>query len=361
MTEWIAVANGALCIDGHPQNALGRQALVVVPVVPSVPLAIAGEVAQLWRSLIEAPVDPESLSDSSRYLLSEFAEAGIASADLGHAKRVGALDVPWFESFQHELVCALVMRLAADRGIRCMLVKGPPMHAQGLRSRAHSGDVDVLVEPGGEQELSAGLREWGWTPEHQPLHGTPIPHSLTHIPGEWGCEIDVHVRFPGIVASAERAFEMLWRGSESFHFAGTPGRVPERAAHAVIQALTLMRPVPGTPQGRLRQSAVDVLRAGGERVAMLSREIGAEAALNSELREVFPEQNIAILPPPPEWVWLSQSNAARVYLQMVKAMPWRWKVSVLWRILAHSRPTSAGMESRRARWRRGLAQLRRLG
>lgn len=345
MKAWVAIAHGSLDIRSIEQVP-GIQATIAVTPVQSAacngPLAFGGAEAALWQRLTaEGPVADDLLTPDEQRLVQEFVEVGIASEDPGHAAIAKVPCAPWFPSFQHELGCALVASVAQDLDIRCVIIKGPVLRAQGLRHREHSGDIDVWVDEAGSAQLIAALQTRGWVLRPSFLQQFPeILHSYTLQPTVWSSEIDVHVRYPGAGSNrAEHAaaFEALWRESEQMVFAGVAARVPNRESHAVIQALTLTRPVPGTvtdPLG-VNSAAADVLAKGGPRVPEVARALGADAALRGALQAAFPQEEFDDRPPPPDWRWLAQPNPVYIYLQMLRALPMkRWPI-FLWRALTH--------------------------
>lgn len=357
VSGWIAVSNGVIDLQGVAQRAETHAELAITPVFASEPLAIGGDVASLWRSLAAGGVSDEDLSPDQRVLVREFAEAGIASTDERDIRRVTQIDAPWFESFLHELVCGLAVRIAESCGARCLVIKGPTLRAQHLRERAHSGDVDLLVEPGRVSEFVRAMAEWGWRYRPNPMDGTLLPHSHTLTPESWGCEIDAHFRIPGIAVSPDRSFEILWEQAEERAFAGVQGFTPNVAAHALLQALTLARPTPGGVGQSPYESAVEALRRGTDASLRLAVELRAHGALQEELRAAFPASQVSAEPVPDDWVWLAQPNPARVYLHLLRATPWGQKPAVLWKILISAGAGRSGCHGLLLRWFRGVRQL----
>ena len=358
MSRWIAVSNGVVDLGQVAQSGDHHVELAITPVIPSEPLAIGGEVAALWRSLVDDGMAEEGLSVEERALVRKFADAGIATDDADDVRRVVEIQLPWFTSFLHELVCALAARVAQQFGARCLVIKGPTLHAQGLRERTHSGDVDLLVEPARVDEFVEAMSAWGWRLRSNPMRDTLLPHSHTLVPQAWGCEIDAHFRIPGIAAQPSEAFEVLWRQTVEQTFAGVRGFTLNPAAHALIQALTLARPAPGGRLQPLHDGAVEVLRRGGTANTLrLAVDLRAHGALQNELRAVFTADEGPAEPPPNDWVWLSQPNPARVYAQVVKATPWRQKPSVLWKVIVSAGQGASAQRRWLARLIRGAGQL----
>ncbi|MEV4666441.1 hypothetical protein [Microbacterium sp. LWO12-1.2] len=353
------MSNGAVDVRGLGQMVGESESeIAITPTIPGQPLAIAGEVAVLWRSLFGPGVHDDRLSDEGRELVREFASAGIAVAAEADERGIEGIEPLWFESLLHELVSALVCRIAQIHEIRCLVIKGPTLHEQGLRSRIHSGDVDVLVDPARAAELIDAIEQWGWTARRNPMSGTPLPHSTTMAPESWGCEIDVHFRYPGIGVDPQASFDRLWSCAEQRSFAGVVGFTLATHAHALIQALTLARPAAGHVQTARYSESAAVLKKGGPETLRLADELGAVGALRQELVSAFPEENVSSARPPDEWIWLSQPNPALTYLYMLKSVPVRRKPAVLWKILISRRLMSEDrQESLIRRWNRGIRQL----
>lgn len=360
MITWSAVSAGALDITGTASSTDLPGEIVINPIFPSPPLAISDDVAALWRSLVGSGRSEDRLSETQRALVSEFESAGIAVAGNDHPNIVTVVERPWFVSSIHELVTALVANAARERGVRCLVIKGPSLHAQGLRSRAHSGDVDVLVEPNAVQAMIGAMGEWGWRLRADPMAGTAITHAYTLLPDSWGCEIDVHVRIPGIASDAADVFDVLWSNSEPRNFAGIPACTVSPQAHAVLYALNLVRPVPGQPLRGTNAEAVRALQQGGVDSLRLAIAVDASGALRRELLEAFKSEHVPFAAPPPDWKWLSQSNPARVYFMMLRSLPWRARPRVLWRIISWGGDTSH-RERGAYRLARGIRQLLRGG
>ena len=360
VTSWMAQSNGALDLRGHDLESEGFD-LVVTPTVPGTPLFLFGEGAALWRRIAESATDADDLEPHERTLVHEFVDAGIAAESAGSSTAEQPVERPWLSSVFHELVYALVARVAAEQGIDVMFIKGPTLHAQGLREREHSGDVDCLVLPGEDLALARAMEEWGWRSVVTPLTGTGVSHSLTLSAPDWGCAIDVHTRFPGIALEPAAAFDLIRRRGEDRRFAGTTVRTPSRAEHAVIAALHSVRPYLGTPPGEaLIQAAADSLHAGGADVVERVVELRAGYALGEPLERAFPAVRIpaAAAVAPFDWKWRSTPQGPRRHLMALALVPWRMRVRTFIRLVWPARD-SAGTPApgetstaRRSRMRR---------
>ena len=90
------------------------------------------------------------------------------------------------------LAHALVDRIAEERGVRVLFIKGPTAVEQGLRPPRASLDVDALVDPARRHLLAARLADLGWVDEHPYTSPTVLPmHSLTYRHVSWPCELDL--------------------------------------------------------------------------------------------------------------------------------------------------------------------------
>src|SRR4051812_48241607 len=109
------------------------------------------------------------------------------------------------------LLHGVVDEVARRHGIRILFIKGPILGQQGLRNAHASIDVDVLVDPRRVGELSHSLQELGWAVRvPNTSAGVLALHSATYAHPLWPCEIDVHERFPGFLASPQATFDALW-------------------------------------------------------------------------------------------------------------------------------------------------------
>ncbi|WP_435743074.1 hypothetical protein [Microbacterium sp. PMB16] len=335
MPSWTAVAFGALDLRGTELEEQGFE-LVVVPVAPGTPVFLMGRGAEIWRALLEDNTDRIDAADDAGEILAALEDMGIASRDSGHRARVTMLDRPWLVSAFHELVYALIARVAESEGIDVVFIKGPTLHAQGLREREHSGDVDCWVRPGDDLRLAAAMRDWGWTPLLSPFTGTGVTHSLTLEASEWGCAIDVHVRYPGMDIDPASAFAIALDASEPRVFAATVCATPRKALHGVIAALHSVRPFIGAPAGEASiDAAAMALRAAGEETVDFAERVNAVYALETPLQRAFPEAGLAYpgARPPADWAWRLTASAPRRHLRALLTVPARQQPAVLWRLV----------------------------
>lgn len=267
----------------------------------------------------------------------EMEMVGLSSSRQDHQARLGVIRQPWFTSPLHELVCALVACVARDTGIDIVFIKGPVLHAQGLRERQHSGDVDVWVEPSRLEDLLSALEPWGWRRQPDLWADTVVNHSRTLLPStEWACEVDVHRRLPGIGVADQTAFSALIESGEPAEFAGVTATVPNREMSAVLSALHSMRPEIGIgirPGGE--GQAVSVLRLVGVDVMRSVAQLGAQYALQDALPKAFPDTHFSFesAVPARDWAWRQQPDRVRGYLVAWRSLPIRQRLKMVWRII----------------------------
>ena len=140
------------------------------------------------------------------------------------------------------LLTCVVHRLAVDEGVPVLFIKGEPLSQQGLRQRHDSVDVDVLVDPSALQHLLKALAELGWKVAVEPTSALVLPlHSTTLRHPNWGCELDVHNRFPGFLAGPADVFEALWERRSTVQIAHREVPCPDIATHGAVAALHWLR------------------------------------------------------------------------------------------------------------------------
>ncbi|MFJ3958949.1 hypothetical protein [Arthrobacter sp. NPDC090010] len=334
MTGWVAVAYGALDLRDWPENRSGAD-LMLLATEPADPIGLVGSPAALWLRLVNGPVLETELTPDELSMVREFEEFGIASNDQSHSARIKTVRPPRLSSPLHELVYAMVGSVARDGGIPLVFIKGPILHAQGLREREHSGDVDVWIDPERAEDLSCSLEPWGWSPVPDVWNGVPIDHSVTLQPESWGCELDVHHHFPGVSLSEEDAFAEVRNHSTHMEFASVDVMVPTVPAHTVIEALNLTRPEIGVPPNQeRREHAAKILGIGGHEGLSFALRLKADASLEGLLRSAFPDDfHGSDGKPPLNWRWREEKNRARAYLLALRSVPRRSKAKVLFRLI----------------------------
>lgn len=335
MSTWVAIAFGALDLRGSEYEAEGFE-IVAVPAIPGPPAFLFGEGAAVWRTLLAGPVDDRTLTERDREIVHDLAGMGLASKRTEDPARMWSIAEPWLISVFHELVYALVARVATAHGIDILFIKGPTLHAQGLRDREHSGDVDCWVRSGDDRRLAKAMEPWGWTPLILPFTGTTITHSLTLVVGEWGCAVDVHSSYPGIGVAPAEAFKVLLADSEDRVFAGVTVRTPRDPAHAVIAALHDMRPFEGAmPAAGLVRNAESMLRHGGERVLSVVDRLDAGYVLRVPLERAFgaDASRFAAAQPPRDWEMRLETSTSRRHFRALRLVPVLHRPRTLYRLI----------------------------
>jgi len=185
------------------------------------------------------------------------------------------------------LAHAVVQKLAEDRGIDLLHLKGPAV-LPGLRAEGRqSSDVDVLVRPGHLHRLAGALESVGWEQRTHFATGSVFAHAANWWHDDWGW-VDVHVSWPGVTIDAERAFDVFARGRVHHSIAHRDCLVPDRTAQRLILVLHSARSG-GTGDTDLAWTRAEP----GERddVRALARELGAEVALAAGIGELERHRN----------------------------------------------------------------------
>ncbi|GAA4485893.1 hypothetical protein GCM10023171_20930 [Microbacterium panaciterrae] len=160
------------------------------------------------------------------------------------------------------LAHAQMSRIARDRGIRALSVKGPIAEVYALRPPRTSADADVLIDPARHVEFCAVLEGLGWHTRIGRETPSLIPqHSTTYIHPAWPCDIDVHWMFPGFFADAAVAFEALWASRRVVTIAHAPVDAPSKAGTAVVMALHAARDL-RSPRHKEEKELVSAALAG---------------------------------------------------------------------------------------------------
>jgi hypothetical protein len=179
------------------------------------------------------------------------------------------------------LAHALVDRIAEERGVRVLFIKGPAAVEQGLRAPRASLDVDALVDPARRHLLVERLAELGWVDEHPYTSPTVLPmHSLTYRHVSWPCELDLHDRFPGFFADPQHVFERLWERRRTVNVAGHDIPCPDTAGQALVLALHALRDPHDQSKSQELTSLVERISAAATAdslrdLAELARDLGA--------------------------------------------------------------------------------------
>lgn len=180
------------------------------------------------------------------------------------------------------LAHAVVQKLADDRGIDLLHLKGPAV-VPGLRTAGHqSSDVDVLVRPSHLSRLVTALESVGWEQRTDFATGSVFAHAANWWHDSWGW-VDVHVSWPGVTIDAEEAFDVLSRDSVRHPIAHRECPVPSRTAQRLVLVLHAARSG-GVDDVDDAWTAADP--PAREDVRRLTAELGAEVALAAGIGEL---------------------------------------------------------------------------
>lgn len=175
------------------------------------------------------------------------------------------------------LAHATVQAIANEAHAHVLHIKGPAT-SQHLRPTGRASvDADILVHPSHLHRLQAALRAHGWHRVTRLRSGGLVEHSTNWYHGELG-QMDVHVRFPGIQADTEQAFDRLWRDRATQTIAGHRCDVPSITAQRLILLLHAARELfaRGADVRMAWDTASDTERA---QVLTLATHLKAEVAL----------------------------------------------------------------------------------
>ncbi len=239
------------------------------------------------------------------------------------------------------LAHALVDRIARERDVRVLFIKGPTAQAQGLREPRVSLDVDALVDPARRHLLAERLTEMGWVDEHPYTSPTVLPmHSLTHRHRSWPCELDLHDRFPGFFVEPQAAFERLWEGRVDVTVAAREIPCPEPAGQALVLALHALRdphdPSKAAELAQLTERVTEsATRASLRGLAELARDLGAADTAAPFLDEVgAPAVGRGSTRADDLLAWQLRTQPADVtavsWVHELRRLPWRRRPGYLW-------------------------------
>lgn len=145
------------------------------------------------------------------------------------------------------LAHAVVQAVADEATVDILHIKGPAAAAVRGLDRP-SVDADVLVRPSHLKRLAAALRRSGWERVTDLYSGGLVEHSANWYHPQVG-QLDLHVRFPGIMIDPADAFDHLWVARETVEIAHRPVSVPSASAHRLIVLIHAARnPGARTPE-----------------------------------------------------------------------------------------------------------------
>ena len=176
------------------------------------------------------------------------------------------------------LAHATLQAVAGVSGADVLHIKGPSVDSS-LRPPGSrpSMDADILVRPSHLARLQVGLRRYGWV-EVVPLRsGGVLHHSTNWFHPQLG-QADIHVRFPGIQARPQAAFDLLWAGRSSTEIAHFACVVPNLTAQRLILLLHAARDR-ADKASDIHFCWHEASTAERAEVAALARRLDAEVAL----------------------------------------------------------------------------------
>lgn len=338
MNRWFATALAALDVSGMSEYE-GIADFIVIPTSTCDPIGLYAEAAGLWQRLVKGLVSDEELSESEYSLLKEFNAAGLATNEELHEWRISAVSTPWMTSLFHELVYAMLTRISVLARIPIVFIKGPALHQQGLRERAHSGDVDVWVEPELLELFVEELSKWGWSRKASVWDGTELDHSVTLLPSTWGCEIDVHRYYPGCNASPAVCFFLSYSTASIFQCGSVDVKIANRVVNGIIYVLHDLRSKNSHEMSAgFHSETIDVLRKIGSEVISVCRELDTIAVMRDVLVAAFPDE---VIPSnsklPTNWILRTKENSFVSYLYALRIVPMKQKPRLIRQVLVPGR------------------------
>jgi hypothetical protein len=142
------------------------------------------------------------------------------------------------QALMMEDATAQVVTALRERGVRCILLKGPSL-ARWLYSHSEvrgSRDVDLLVDPAGFANAERVLGQLGFS--RFPVAG--VEHADTWLRGEEDpLVIELHRTLDGVHVDADQAWSVLSRSTAAMSVGGVSLEVlgePARALHVALHA-----------------------------------------------------------------------------------------------------------------------------
>ncbi|GAB3756342.1 hypothetical protein GCM10027591_05540 [Zhihengliuella somnathii] len=247
------------------------------------------------------------------------------------------------------LAAALVFRITESRGIRALVLKGPPAVELGMRSRRPSSDVDVLVDSSSLPLVLHDLHDRGWHERPTTHDGEHPLHSVTLYHAQWPCDIDIHYAYPGLEVDSQAAFEALWERRREVRLGGHHAWALDLTATYLIQALHALReqhkPINATEREFLLNSAP---RPSWQDFKALAERTGSLGPLRRFISEAFPDVDCGDLPSPgTDWLRRSEVTEPGVFrLLHLQSLPWHQRPKYVVRGLFPSREQLAATDIR---------------
>lgn len=282
------------------------------------------------------------------------------------------------------LAHATLQAIADECGADVLHIKGPSVDASLLPVRQDaptdaspeeralprvSADADVLVRPAHLKRFLAALKRHGWQRKTRLYSGGAVEHSLDYWHPELG-GADIHIRFPGIQLTRERAFDELWTQRYTLELAHRPCQVPSLDAQRLLMLLHAARSGGpssedvGTFWGNARTEERERLRTQARRMCA---EVAVAAAIGSlgeyTGRRDYPLWRAASSPSPDAFeVWLAHMRAATTRLDRARILlyPFRLKKDRLEVTLQRRVSSVEALLNHLSRARRGASGFRRI-
>jgi hypothetical protein len=177
---------------------------------------------------------------------------------------------------------AVVQKLADDRAIDLLHLKGPAVLPGLRREGRRSSDADVLVRPSHLHRLIEALESVGWEQRTDFATGSVFAHAANWWHDSWGW-VDVHVSWPGVTIEPETAFEVLRRDSVTMPIAHRDCPVPGRTTQRLVLVLHAAR-----SGGSTDVDDAWIVADADEQLGVrdLAAELGAQVALAAGIGEL---------------------------------------------------------------------------
>lgn len=230
------------------------------------------------------------------------------------------------------LSAALVSKVAAEAAVRILLIKGPAAVQVGSRRIGDSSDLDLLVEPGGNQRIVRGLSERGWKERaNTDEDGHPI-HSLTMFHDNWPTDIDIHFSYPGFDTEIDEYFAVLWEHRQQFIMASKTVIGLDLTCSTMIQALHALRePTVAKNIAELDFLIREAKKPRWDEIYKVAKDTGALAALKPYLEAAYSEAREVSFPPvSAQWVHRTMVSSPGVHrLLNLSDAPWRHRLKLI--------------------------------
>jgi hypothetical protein len=239
---------------------------------------------------------------------------------------------------------AWAAHVAEDLGIRVLLIKGPSLHAHGLRKHRVSRDVDVLVDPRRFEEYCAAIESAGWTERPETFVSARFTvHSRCFSHEGWPCDLDVHRWFPGFLAEPSAVFDALWDRREPLEFAHRACAVPDRIGDILILSLHSLRSSVADRRHRAELEHVIATTVLTEKERADAASLALATGCAATLEDVLPRLGVLVAPPHDELVslelraWrervISGSSSAYLWMAELRRAPWHDRFTLVGRAI----------------------------